>query len=247
MFVALLDESFDEIKSLDEIIKIETPRILDLSNPDPDASTTAVSSAKLRIERLNKALPLSQERIAAIDAETALKTWTEQADKLRNESDELYEELKQIYPPFLQQMMALFLKSKDNAAAFQLHLRRAPEGADTRFFPAMPFEEFWLNLRMPPWNNPGVVYPERQSPEQIAWAQQVALTTAMVEQQKALDLKFAPHGGQDWHEIQKIEQERQIAADEKFAAEQKERDQQSRDAHYQAVLENERRHVRGEI
>ena len=33
--VGLLDEAFDEITSLEEIIKVETPRVLDLTNPIP--------------------------------------------------------------------------------------------------------------------------------------------------------------------------------------------------------------------
>ena len=143
--------------------------------------------------------------------------------------------------------MDIFFRGRANAAAFYELKKRAPDGADLRFFGAMPYESFWMNLRLPSWNDPGVVYPERQTPEQIAWQQQVNLVNEAVAQAKALDAKFAPNGGRDWHEVQKIEQERQIAADEKFAAEQKERDAKSRDAHYKAVLENERRHVRGEI
>ena len=72
ILVSLLDELFDEINSLEEIIKVETPRIMDLSNPDPDKSTTAVTSAKLKIERLKKAIPLLQARVDTIDAEIAL-------------------------------------------------------------------------------------------------------------------------------------------------------------------------------
>ena len=65
--VSLLDEAFDEHAELEEIIKIETPRILDLTNADPDKSTTAVSSAKLKIQRLNLAIPLLRQRVDAIE------------------------------------------------------------------------------------------------------------------------------------------------------------------------------------
>ena len=114
----LLDETFDELGELEELIKVETPRVLDLANPDPDKSTTAITSAKLRIERLNKAVPLLQARIDAIDAETALKEWTEVADKVRAESDELYLELKQTYLPMFVKMMEIFYKGRANAVAF---------------------------------------------------------------------------------------------------------------------------------
>ena len=63
----MLDEAFDEHAELEEIIKIETPRILDLTNADPDKSTTAVSSAKLKIQRLNLAIPLLRQRVDAIE------------------------------------------------------------------------------------------------------------------------------------------------------------------------------------
>ena len=203
MLASLLDESFDEIGTLEELIKIETPHIMDLSNTDPDKSTMAVTSAKLRIERLTLAIPQLQQRIAAIDAETALKECNKEADRHRAESDKIYDELKEIYPPFLKKMMEMFYKGRANAAAFNELKRRAPDGADLKFAPAMPYDSFWLNLRLPSWNNPGVIYPERQTPEEVAWAQQVAFTNAAVAQAKAIDLKFAPHGGQDWHEVQK--------------------------------------------
>ena len=247
LLVSLIDESFDEITSLEEVIKIETPRILDLSNENPDASNAAITSANLKIARLNKALPLLRARIDTIDRETALAECNAEVHRVRADSDEIYEELKELYVPFLQKIMHLYLRARDNAAEFYELKRRAPKGADLRFFGAMPYESFWLNLILPSWNNPNVVYPERQTPEQIAWAQQVAITTAMVNAAKANDLKFAPNGGRDWHEGQKIDQERLDAANAKFEAEQKERDQKSRDAYSQALLENERRHVRGEI
>ena len=102
-------------------------------------------------------------------------------------------------------------------------------------------------MQLPSWTNFNLTYPVRRTPQEIAWQNQVANMNAMCAQAKAIDAKFSPNGGKDWFEVQKIEQERQIAADEKFEAEQKERDQKSQDAHYRAVLENERRHARGEI
>ena len=95
----LLDELFDELGELEELIKVETPRILDLSNPDPDASTTAVASAKLKIERLNLAIPQLQQRIAAIDAEKVLAEYNNETYRLRDKSNELYEKLEALYRP----------------------------------------------------------------------------------------------------------------------------------------------------
>ena len=247
VLVALIDEATLTIELAQKVIEVEEPSLVDLENSDPDKSRELIASNKLKIERLTLALPQLQSRIDAIDAETALKTWDDEADRLREQSNQIFDELAKIYPPFLAKIVDLFDRGKRNVAAFQAHKRRAPPGADVWFEPATPHITFWQDIVLPSWVKPHVTFPFRQSPADVAWENQVAFTKAMVAQQKALDAKFAPNGGRDWFEVQKIEQERQIAADEKFEAEQKERDQKSRDAHYQAVLENERRHVRGEI
>ena len=119
--VGLLDLAFDELTSLEEIIKVETPRIMDLQNDNPDASTAAVSSAKLKIERLNKAVPLLQARVAAIDAETKLKEWDAEAWRLRNKSNELYEELEALYRPFEQQILDLMVEIFRNHVEWSDH------------------------------------------------------------------------------------------------------------------------------
>ena len=201
MLVSLLDEAFDELGELEELIKIETPRIMDLSNPNPDASNAAITSANLKIARLKKAIPQLQQRVDAIDCETALAECNKEADKHRAESDALYEELKQTYPPFLQKMMDIYLRSRASAAAFYELKKRAPDGADLRFSAAMPYDDVWLNLRLPSWNNPGVIYPERQTPEQIAWSQQVNFVNAMVAQTKAIEQKHAQLHSADWHAV----------------------------------------------
>ena len=231
---------------MEEIIKIETPRIMDLSNPTPDASNAAITSANLKIARLNKALPLLRARVDTIDRETALAECNEEADKHRAESDAIYEELKQLYPPFLQKMMDLYIRARANAAAFNELKRCPPKGADLRFFPAMPYESFWLNLRLPSWNNPGVVYPERQTPEQVAWAQQVMFTRAMCEQTKAIEQKHAQLYSSDWHAVHAEINRKKAEEDDKAEQELKAKDQAARDQYYKELAEAERRRVYGE-
>ena len=242
----LLDEAFDEITSLEEIIKTETPRVLDLSNIDPDKSTAAITSAKLRIERLRLAIPQLQSRIAAIDAEKALAEWTAEADRHRAESNSIFDELEKHYPPFLAKMMDIYLRARANAAAFNELKRKAPPGADTWFEYATPHNTFWSDLQLPSWTKAYVTYPPRKSPADIAWEQQVAFTNAMVEQYKALDQKFAPNGGKDWYEINKIEQERVDAENEKREAELKAADAAARDEYYQNIAIGERKRLYGE-
>ena len=67
---------------------------------------------------LDKAIPLLQQRIAAIDAETALKEWDIEANLLHDKSDELYRKLEKLYRPFLQQMLNLMVEIFSNDIAF---------------------------------------------------------------------------------------------------------------------------------
>ena len=200
-----------------------------------------------QIERLNLAIPLLQSRIDAIDAEKALADCNEEADKHRAESDKIYEELKQTYPPFLKHMIDIYYRARANAAAFNELKKRAPDGADVKFFPAMPYEDFWLNLRLPSWNNSNVVYPERQTPEQIAWSQQVNFVNAMVAQTKAIEQKHAQLYSSDWAAVHQEIHKQQAAENEKAEAEQKEKDAAARDNYYRAIAEGERKRMRGEI
>ena len=245
--IALIDEATLSIDLARKVIEVEEPSLLDLDNDDPDKSQARLASAKLKIERLTKALPLLQQRVDQIDAELALTGWNAEADRLREQSNKIFDELEKLYPGFLAKMMDLFDRGKRNAAAFNVHVRHAPPGADTWFEPATSHSTFWIDMQLSSWTNVSVTYPERETPEQIAWAQQVLFTNAAVAQAKALDQKFAPNGGRDWPEVQKIEQERQRAADEKAEAEAKKKDAERRDQYYQAIAEGERRRIRGEL
>ena len=60
-----------------------------LENEDPDKSRELIASNKLKIERLNLALPQLQQRVDTIDRETALKEWTKrrQINFVRNQTN----------------------------------------------------------------------------------------------------------------------------------------------------------------
>ena len=215
ILVSLLDESFDEINSLEEIIKVETPRIMDLSNPDPDKSTTAVTSAKLKIERLKKAIPLLQARVDTIDAEIALAEYNTETCRMRDKSDELYEKLEALYRPFVQEMLDLMVEIFANHVAFNEHKDRAPVGADTRYARIEPRSRFWDNMQLPSWTNVNLTYPPRRTPEQIAWSQQVNFVNAMCAQTKAIEAKHAQMHSPDWAAVHDEINKRKAAEDEK--------------------------------
>ena len=130
VLVALIDEATLTIDIARKVIETEEPSLLDLENETPDKSRELVASNKLKIERLTLAIPQLQQRIDAIDRETALAEWDAEADRHREQSNKIFDELAKIYPGFLAKIMDLFDRGKRNAAAFQAHLRHAPPGAD---------------------------------------------------------------------------------------------------------------------
>ena len=69
VLVALIDEATLSIDIARKVIEVEEPSLLYLENEDPDKSRELIASNKLKIERLNLALPQLQQRIDAIDAE----------------------------------------------------------------------------------------------------------------------------------------------------------------------------------
>ena len=245
---ALWEEAFAEINKLKEVIKSEEPRLLDITNDSPDQSRELITSSKLHIERVTKAITEElKPRVKALDAEKALADWEEEAVPIRDENDKLFAELEATYPPFMQQILDLYVRILRNHIGFADHKARAPAGADTGFSRIEPHSRFWDKMALSSWNNPGVTYPERQSPEEIAWANQVANVNAMVAQAKQLDARQSLGTiGPNWYEAAKVEQERQRVANEKAEAEAKEKDAERRDQYYRSVVEAERRHAHGE-
>ena len=244
---ALIAEANNSIRIANTVIETETPSLLDLDNDDPDRSRELIASNKLKIERLTLAIPQLQSRIGAIDAETALKTWNDEADRLREQSNKIYDELKALYPGFLQKMMDLFDQGKRNASAFQSHKRKAPPGADVWFDAATPHSTFWIDIQLPSWTKPHVTFPLRQTPEQIAWAQQVAFTNAMCAQTKAIEAKHAQMHSPDWAGAYDEIHKRKAEADAKAEQELKQKDLEARQNYYLSLQEAERKRMRGEV
>ena len=240
VLVALIDEATLSIDIARKVIETEEPSLLDLENETPDKSRELIASNKLKIERLTLALPQLQSRIDAIDCETALKTWDAEADRLREQSNKIFDELAKIYPGFLAKITDLFDRGKRNAAAFQSLLRHAPPGADTWFEPATPHSTFWIDLQLPSWTKPHVTFPLRQTPEQIAWAQQVAFTNAMCAQTKAIEAKHAQMHSPDWAGAYDEIYKRKAEADAKAEQELKQKDLEARQNYYLSLQEAER-------
>ena len=161
-FVALRDEAASTIDELRATIETEEARILDLTNPDPDQSITVVASARLRIQRLTTAIPRLEQRIAAIDVAAQQAAWSEQANALRTESDDLYWALNEVYPSFVKTLDELFVKARANAAAFNELLGRAPQGVDHTFNEASPYSSFWIRVQLPDWSDAACQPPAAQ-------------------------------------------------------------------------------------
>ena len=246
VLVDLIDEATLSIEIAQKVIETEEPSLLDLENSDPDKSRELIAHNTLKIARLEKALPKLQERIDAIDREKALADWDAVADRHREQSNKIFDELEKVYPSFLKTMMDLFERGKRNAAAFQSHLRHAPPGADTWFEPATPHSTFWIDLQLPSWTKPHVTFPARQSPEDAAWERQVAFTNAMVAQQKAIEAKHAQMFFSDWAAVHDEIHKGKAAEDEKAEAELKAKDLEARQNYYLSLQEAERRRVYGE-
>ena len=244
---SLWEEAFAEINRLKEVIKTEEPRLLNITNDDADGSRERIASSKLHIERLTKAITEElKPRVLALDAEKARQDWTAEADERRAVNDDLYEELKALYPPFFEQMLKLYLRILDNDIEIDKLKARAPAGVDKRFVAVESHSLFWALMNLPSWDKGGVTFPPRKSPADIAWQNQIAITNAAVEAAKANDLRFTPNGGRDWHEINKLERERVDAENAKFEAEAKAKDLEARQDYYLSLQEAERKRIYGE-
>lgn len=229
---ALCTEAAKAIEELQATISREEARVLDLDNLDPDKSTALIASSRIRIERYSKAIAELEPRIAVIDREAMVVAWVEQAERLQHQSDDLYRELTEIYPPFLQRLMDLHRRIAANDAAFSALCHRVPAEVDpSAFLRAAPYADFWRNMRMPSWNNPGLTYPERAKPvDPIA---EIALASAAFAKRWDAKVPMTPEAHQA--ELDKKEAEQKAKADA------------DREAFYRSVAEADRRRMRGGV
>ena len=244
---SLWEEAFEKINELQETIKTEEDRVLDLTNTDPDKSTATITSIKLQIERLTKAITEElKPRVLALDAEKARTDWNAEAEKRRAVNDELYEELKALYPPFFQQIVKLYVRILENDIEIGKLKARAPACVDKQFVAVEPHSLFWALINLPSWDK-GVTFPPRKSPADIAWQNQVAITNAAVAQAKAIEAKHAQMFSPDWAAVHDEIHKRKAEEDEKAEAELKAKDLEARQNYYLSLQEAERKRIRGEI
>lgn len=235
--VDLIYKATEAIEMANIVITAETPRLLDLSNSDPDASRQLIESSKLRIERLTAAVPRLQQRVDQLDLATKQAAWVDEADVLRGEADDLFWELEQTYKPFVDQLNELFVKARANAGAFNELLRRAPSGVDRTFNEASPYEGFWLRLALPSWDDASITYPLRNKPSDPLV--DIALQSAAFAKQ--LDAKYALMSGPTWFEARKLEDEQLRAESARRDEEQKAKAEQERASFHRALQEQDRR------
>ena len=79
----LINEATNAIEMAKVVIEAESPRFLDIANDTPDKSQELIASARLRVERLTKAITQLQARVDQIDHEAAVVKWKEDAKPCR--------------------------------------------------------------------------------------------------------------------------------------------------------------------
>ncbi len=126
--VALWQEACDAAVAAKAIIDAETPRILDLSNPDPSASDNAVRKARRTVERLTAATHQFAARVKKIDTAAYAVNWNAEADKVEAERDKLANELAKRYPAIVAELIELFTRIDANTAAISDLHGKAPSG-----------------------------------------------------------------------------------------------------------------------
>jgi hypothetical protein len=155
VLVALITEATDAIAMAQTVIEAETPRLLDLSNLEPDKSRQLIESSKLRVERMTLAITQLRARIDAIDHEAKIAKWNADLDAAQAEADAIYAGVDEVYSAeFLKKMLDLYYRYRANERTVaELRLRAVnDEKGKTRileFNHARPNGLFWDRIHLP--------------------------------------------------------------------------------------------------
>ena len=95
--VALCTEADAVLTEALETFKVESGRVLDVTNAFPDEADDKARKAQLTINRLTRAIPRLKENIGFIDARNYAIEWHKRADD-EAERDALATELRDTYP-----------------------------------------------------------------------------------------------------------------------------------------------------
>jgi hypothetical protein len=129
--VSLLAEAHEALSMAQNVIVAETTRLHDLSNEDPNASLDLINRSKLRVARLELAIPKLRDRIKAIELFEYREAWHTEADAVEARGSKSAERLKH-YAKFITWLEAEFNEIDDiNSEIHALHAR-APYGENRR-------------------------------------------------------------------------------------------------------------------
>lgn len=167
---------------------------------------------------------------------TALADWNKEADRLQNESDELWKELEDTYTTLVNQLIDVWRRVARNSHAINEARRRRPSGV-RRELTGADHPELRATLRLPYWDEPTRI----RFPRDTAWEFQVATTNMLVAQAKALEAKGALMHGPDWWAARKLEDERVRAESARRDEEAKRKAEADRQAYYAALQAEDRR------
>jgi hypothetical protein len=228
-----------------ETIDLESERLVDIGNPDPEASDAAIQKAERNLARLDKAVPQLRDRIRQINEATYSRAWHAAADRIESERDKLAVELRELYPNLLERLVDLFgrIDALDAAigrlhGAAQFGEYRRLVGAEQR---ARALQSF--SAAQPPLRD-RLVLPSLAEPSRIAFpppAPHNPLGTAMVAAAQAVERKSLGLYSPDWAAAEKYaaEQARQESA--RLAEIEAERQAEAKRKFEQAVLAEDRR------
>lgn len=251
-FMTLWREAFDSITAAKETVETESANLLDIENPDPDASDDKVIKAQRAIDRLTIAIRRLKERVLELDAAAAEDAWQAEADKLEGLRDKLAQELAELYPSFVENVADLFARIDVNTAMIRNLNARAPSvrwgdkqrcliDAELkarnldRYSAAQP--PLRDKLKLPDWTEPAAI----AFPVQVINQMYAASAGALA----AMNAKFAVTCNADWAAAKAIENEQRRAEhaerEAKLAAEEA-----AKKAKYeQSLLAADRRKQRG--
>ena len=95
---SLLNEATEALAAAEETVRIETERILEITNPDPEEADAKVRVAERTVKRLTAAIPRLNERLEQIGRADVIATWNADHERLRTETEALAAEFRAAVP-----------------------------------------------------------------------------------------------------------------------------------------------------
>ena len=231
----LVTEVESAIVAAEETAELEREKALDpVASPDAAKAREAMQMAEFSRDRLRTALPRLQERLEQLQAEEYLARWRGDYETLKDERDELANELRTIYPELETKITDLFTRIATNDAELSgLHQAR-PAGVALHLFGA---ELVARDLERFTTREPSIArelkLPTFAPGQRLAWPPPQPSLAVMVAQSMAPP--YDPRFSADWAAVQKEDNVRRAATEKRWAEEEAARQAESK-RQYEASL-----------